>query len=40
MGWSARDADAAAERVAYLRVDDPAIGLGELMRAALRSLAR
>ena len=40
LGWSAKDAAAAVERVAPLREDDPALGIGELMRAALRSLAR
>ena len=40
LGWSARDAAAAVDRVAPLREDDPGIGIGELMRAALRSLAR
>lgn len=40
LGWSARDAAAAVERVAHLREDDPGAGIGDLMRAALRSLAR
>lgn len=40
LGWSARDATAAAEGVGHLREEDPAIGIGELMRAALKSLAR
>lgn len=40
LGWSAKDAAAAVDRVAPLREDDPGIGIGELMRAALRSLAR
>lgn len=40
LGWSARDAARAAEGVAHLREDDPTIGIGELMRAALKSLAR
>lgn len=40
LGWSARDADAACEKVAALVVDDPQISLARLMRAALQSLAR
>lgn len=40
LGWSARDAAKAVDRVAPLREEDPAIGIGELMRAALKSLAR
>lgn len=40
LGWSARDAAAATEGVAHLQQDDPEIGIGELMRAALKSLAR
>lgn len=40
LGWSTRDAEAACERVAALAEQDPAPALGELMRAALRSLAR
>ncbi len=40
LGWSAKDAAAAVEGVAPLREQDPALGIGELMRAALRSLAR
>jgi len=40
LGWSAKDAAAAVDRVAPLREDDPGVGIGELMRAALRSLAR
>lgn len=40
LGWSARDAAAATDKVAPLREADPGVGIGELMRAALRSLAR
>lgn len=40
LGWSAKDAAAAVEGVAGLRDEDPNLGIGELMRAALRSLAR
>ncbi len=40
LGWSARDAAAAVERVAPLADEDPAPGVGDLMKAALRSLAR
>lgn len=40
LGWSTKDAEAACERVAPLVAENPAIGVGELMRAALRSLAR
>lgn len=40
LGWSSRDADAACDRVEPLLVDDPTLGIGPLMRAALRSLAR
>lgn len=40
LGWSTRDAAGAVESVAHLKQDDPALGVGELMRAALRSLAR
>lgn len=40
LGWSSRDADAACDRVEPLLADDPTLGIGELMRAALRSLAR
>lgn len=40
LGWGAKDAVAATERVAHLREDDPSVGIGELMRAALRSLAK
>lgn len=40
LGWSAKDAAAAVERVAPLQEEDPGVGIGELMRAALKSLAR
>lgn len=40
LGWSAKDAAAAVEGVAPLRDEEPSLGVGELMRAALRSLAR
>jgi len=40
LGWSARDAAAACDRVAPLLEGDPGLGIAELMRAALRSLAR
>ncbi len=40
LGWSARDAEAACDRVQHLAEDDPGLGVAVLMRAALRSLAR
>ena len=40
LGWSSRDAAAACDRVEPLLAEDPTLGIGELMRAALRSLAR
>ncbi|QDP96773.1 Holliday junction branch migration protein RuvA [Microlunatus elymi] len=40
LGWSAKDADAACGRVEHLAADDPAISIAELMRAALRTLAK
>ena len=40
LGWSARDAAAAVDKVAPLREEDPTLGIGDLMRAALRSLAK
>lgn len=40
LGWSARDAQLACDRVADLVADDPQISLGRLMKAALQSLAR
>ena len=40
LGYSLRDAEAACATVAPLIADDPGIGIGALMRAALQSLAR
>ncbi|MDN5571263.1 MAG: Holliday junction branch migration protein RuvA [Propionibacteriaceae bacterium] len=40
LGWSSRDAAAAVERVVPLRDAEPDLGIGELMRAALKTLAR
>ena len=40
LGWSARDAAAAVDGVVPLAEADPALGVGDLMKAALRSLAR
>ena len=40
LGWSARDADAACDRVASLAESEPAPSIAVLMRAALRSLAK
>lgn len=40
LGWSARDAEAACERVEPLAKENPEWGVGALMKAALRSLAR
>lgn len=40
LGWSARDAGNAVDNVAHLAEDRPGISIGELMRAALGSLAR
>lgn len=40
LGWSARDAAAACDNVAHLVDENPDIGVGGLMRAALNSLAR
>lgn len=40
LGWSAKDAEAACDNVAELAGSEPAPSLGELMRAALASLAR
>lgn len=40
LGWSAKDAETACDRIAGLVDENPSIGVGELMRAALRSLAR
>ncbi len=40
LGWSSRDAEAACDRVKPLAESDPHPGVGELMRAALRTLAK
>jgi len=40
LGWSAKNADKAVEEVATLKEADPSMTIGNLMRAALRSLAR
>ncbi|MDR1852463.1 MAG: Holliday junction branch migration protein RuvA [Propionibacteriaceae bacterium] len=40
LGWSARDAELAVERVADLASADPQPSVAELMRAALQSLAK
>ena len=40
LGWSVRDSDAACDNVAHLVEEDPSIGMGTLLRAALNSLAR
>lgn len=40
LGWSARDAEGACDQVAPLAREDPDLAVAELMRAALRSLAR
>ncbi len=40
LGWSAKDAETACEKVAELAEADPGISLGKLMKAALQSLAR
>ncbi|MDO5534404.1 MAG: Holliday junction branch migration protein RuvA [Propionibacteriaceae bacterium] len=40
LGWGSKDATAAVEKVAHLREEEPTLGIGELMRAALKSLAR
>ena len=40
LGWSARDADVACDRVAHLVDENPDIPMAQLMRAALQSLAR
>lgn len=40
LGWSAKDADAACERVAPMVAEDSSVSVAVLMRAALRSLAR
>lgn len=40
LGWSAKDAEAACDRVQHLAEGDPQPGVAELMRAALRTLAK
>ncbi|WOP17982.1 Holliday junction branch migration protein RuvA [Raineyella sp. LH-20] len=40
LGWPAKDAEAACDAVEPMVVEDPAIGVAVLMRAALRSLAK
>ncbi len=40
LGWSARDAEAACDNVAHLVEENPDLGMGQLLRAALNSLAR
>ncbi len=40
LGWSARDADAACDRVQPMADEDPTLGVATLMRAALRTLAK
>lgn len=40
LGWSARDAEAACDRVQPLADEDPSLGVAALMRAALRTLAK
>jgi len=40
LGWSAKDASAAVDAVAPMVTEDPAVSVAQLMRAALRSLAR
>lgn len=40
LGWSAKDAETACGRVEQLAQDDPTISVAELMRAALRTLAK
>ncbi len=40
LGWSSRDANAAVEGVAPLAEENPDLRVGDLMKAALRSLAR
>jgi Holliday junction DNA helicase RuvA len=40
LGWSAKDAEAACERVAPAADADPAPSVAQLMRAALQSLAK
>ncbi|MGO4955887.1 Holliday junction branch migration protein RuvA [Luteococcus sp. Sow4_B9] len=40
LGWSAKDAEVACDKVAHLVEEDPKVGIAVLMRAALVSLAR
>jgi len=40
LGWTVKDAEAAADSVSPMVDENPDIAVGELMRAALRSLAR
>lgn len=40
LGYSTRDAEAACDRVAQQAADDPDLGVAELLRAALRTLAK
>lgn len=40
LGYSSRDAEAACDRVAPLAAEDPTPGVAELLRAALRTLAK
>lgn len=40
LGWSARDAEAATDNVAHLVDENPDVRIGQLLRAALNSLAR
>lgn len=40
LGWTAKDADAACDRVDHLATADPPASVPDLMRAALQSLAR
>jgi len=40
LGWTVKDAEAAADAVSPMVDDDPDVAVAELMRAALRSLAR
>ena len=40
LGWSLKDAESAADRVAPMVDDDPDVSVAVLMRSALRTLAR
>lgn len=40
LGWSAKDAEAACDKVAPLHEEDPSISIAILMKSALRSLAK